>query len=128
MTWQPDSFVPPVLAPLALGHHLRSIRRADIHVDYPAVMGSQARLWSLFGARWDWPPPTLTVAQDLEDLVRHEREMGSRSSFNYCILDETESELFGCVHIDPPEEETPHGMDAEVCWWVTDFAAGTALG
>ena len=127
MTWLPDSFVPPMSAPLALGYHLRPIRGADIHLDYPAVMGSQGRLWSLFGARWDWPPPTLTFAQDLEDLVRHEREMESRSSFNYCILDDEESELFGCVYIDPPEEETPEGVDAEVCWWVTDVAASTAL-
>jgi hypothetical protein len=127
VTWLPPEFVHPSRAELATGHHLRPIRGTDIDVDYPAVMGSQARLWSIFGGRWEWPPSNLTLAHDFDDLVRHEREMVSQTSFNYCVLNEDESQLFGCVYIDPPEEDSPDGIDAEVCWWVVDEAVGTDL-
>jgi hypothetical protein len=127
MPWLPASFVPPAQVPLATGHHLRPIRGTDVFLDFPAVMGSQASLWSMFGARWGWPAPTMTIGEDLDDLVRHEREMESRQSFNYCLLDEGESQLLGCVYIDPPEEDSPVGVDAEASWWVIDAAAGTEL-
>jgi RimJ/RimL family protein N-acetyltransferase len=127
MGWLAPSFSPPAHVALATGHHLRPIRSADVLLDFPAVMESQASLWTMFGARWGWPPPTLTIDQDLTDLARHEREMESRESFNYCILDEGESQLLGCVYIDPPEEDSPVGVDAEICWWVIDAAVGTQL-
>jgi hypothetical protein len=48
-------------------------------------------------------------------------------SFNYCVLDPEESDLFGCVYIDPSDANSPELVDAEVCWWVTDAAVGTAV-
>jgi hypothetical protein len=88
-------------------------------------MGSQARLWSLFGAVWGWPPPTMSIEADQADLTRHEREIAAHESFNYCILDEAESELLDCIYIDPPEDGSP--ADAEICWWVVDRAVGQEL-
>jgi ribosomal protein S18 acetylase RimI-like enzyme len=67
----------------------------------------------------------MTFEQDHQDLIRHEREIAAHESFNYCILDDDESKLLGCVYIDPPEARTPEGVDAEVCWWVVDDLAGT---
>ena len=90
-------------------------------------MGSQANLWSLFGARWGWPSPTMTISQDLDDLVRHEREMESQRSYNYCILDNGDTQLLGCVYIDPPNTASPLDVDAEICWWIVDSAMGTEL-
>jgi hypothetical protein len=106
------------------GHHLRQIRADDLAIDYPAVMGSQPRLWALFGPVWGWPPADMTEEQDREDLRRHADEMARNESFNYAILDAEETALLGCVYIDPPEVD---GSDAEVCWWVVDDEVGSDL-
>jgi hypothetical protein len=66
----------------------------------------------------------MTREQDREDLARHEREIRARQSFNYALLDDHETALFGCVYIDPPEKV---GADAEISWWVVDDAAGSEL-
>jgi len=104
---------------LATGHHLRQIREADVDIDYPAVMGSRESLWAKFGELWGWPPPDMTLEQDRADLARHAREMEANESFNYAVLDAGETELLGCVYIDPP----PAGADAEASWWVVDAHA-----
>lgn len=122
--WLSAGFEPPARLDLPTGHHLRPIRAADIDVDYPAVMGSQERLWSIFGRAWGWPPPTMTREEDEADLARHEAEMVARESFNYAVLDEHETELLGCVYVDPPFKR---GAEADVCWWVVDAEAGGPL-
>jgi hypothetical protein len=124
VAWLPDDFVHPVHVPLPTGHHLRPIRADDVDIDMPAVMGSRERLWSIFGEAWGWPPATMTHEQDREDLARHEAEIASHDSFNYALLDEAESELLGCVYIDPPEKA---GADAEVSWWVVDRLVGSEV-
>jgi Acetyltransferase (GNAT) domain len=124
MAWLPVGFVHPASVEVMDGYHLRPIRAADVDLDYPAVMGSQAHLWSIFGEAWGWPPPTMTREQDREDLARHEREIQAHQSFNYALLDDDETALFGCVYIDPPEKV---GADAEISWWVVDAAAGSEL-
>ena len=73
MSWLPEDFVHPIRVPVpGTGLHLRPIREADTPLDYPAVMGSQPRLWEVFGPAWDWPKPTLTYDEDRVDLLRHE--------------------------------------------------------
>ena len=52
MAWLPAEFVHPTWAPVCDGYHLRPITAADADLDYPAVMGSQPRLWSIFGQAW----------------------------------------------------------------------------
>jgi hypothetical protein len=125
MAWLPDGFVTPARLDLPTGHHLRPIREADIDLDYPAVMGSRERLWARYGDAWGWPPATMTYEADREDLARHEREIAAQETFNYAVLDEAETELLGCVYIDPPESEGDG--DAVVSWWVVDGHAGGAL-
>lgn len=115
--WLPDGFEPPARLDLPTGHHLRPIRAADLDLDYPAVMGSQERLWSIFGKAWGWPPPTMTREEDEADLARHEAEIAARESFNFAVLDQHETELLGCVYVDPPFKR---GAEADVCWWVVD--------
>src|SRR6185312_12210423 len=110
--------------PVGDGYHLRPIKAADADLDYPAVMGSQPRLWSIFGPAWGWPPASMTYEQDVEDLARHEAEIAGHQSFNYALLDDAETALLGCVYIDPPEKQ---GADAEVSWWLVDARAGTDL-
>jgi hypothetical protein len=126
VSWLPRGFAHPDRVELSTGHHLRPIRGSDVDIDYPAVMGSRERLWSLYGDAWGWPPSTMTVEQDRADLERHEREMQAHESFNYALLDEGETELLGCVYIDPPDDpEDP--ADAIVSWWVVDQMVDTAL-
>ena len=120
MGWLPDGFTHPERVELATGHHLRPIRESDVEIDFPAVMGSRERLWAKYGEAWGWPPPTMTLEQDRDDLAHHEAEIAAHETFNYAILDEAETELLGCVYIDPPQEAASPGTDAVVSWWVVD--------
>jgi hypothetical protein len=122
--WLPAGFEHPGRVDLATGHHLRPIRENDAAIDYPAVMGSRERLWTIFGEPWGWPPETMTVEQDRADLARHEREIRDHLSFNYAVLDADESTLLGCVYIDPAERI---GADADISWWVVDTEVGGPL-
>lgn len=125
MAWLPDDFVHPLRADLPTGHHLRPIREADTAIDFPAVMAEQQRLWAIYGEAWGWPPSTMTEEQDRADLARHEREIEAHESFNYALFDDAETELLGCVYVDPPEKAGD--ADAEVSWWVVERLAGTGV-
>jgi hypothetical protein len=124
MGWLPVDFAHPLRIAVPGGYHLRPIAAADADLDYPAVMGSRERLWSIYGDAWGWPPATMTYQQDLKDLARHEAEIAAHESFNYALLDDAETALLGCVYIDPPEKA---GADAEICWWIVDERLGTGL-
>ncbi len=127
MTWLRRRFIPPARVDLPTGHHLRPIREADVEVDYPAVMGSRERLWAKYGTAWGWPPATMTYEEDKEDLARHEAEIVAREAFNYAVLNEEETELLGCVYIDPADDKSPAGSDAVASWWLVEHAMGTPL-
>ena len=122
MSWLPVDFVHPVHVPVpGTALHLRPITEADTAIDYPAVMGSRERLWEIFGPAWSWPKATMTFDDDRRDLRRHAEEIAAHQSFNYALLDEGETAIFGCVYIDPPERA---GSDGEVSWWVGDDYVG----
>jgi hypothetical protein len=127
MPWLASDFQHPERLDLPTGHHLRPIRAGDVEIDYPAVMGSRERLWAKYGELWGWPPAHMTYEADREDLARHEREIAAHETFNYAVLDRDETELLGCVYVDPPDERTPEGTDALVSWWVVDREAGGDL-
>lgn len=123
MPWLTDDFVHPVRVDLGTGEHLRPIRESDVDIDMPAVMGSRGRLWSIYGEAWGWPPVTMTHEQDRADLKHHEDEIEAHLSFNYALLDQGETELLGCVYLDPAEKV---GADADISWWVVDRLVGSA--
>ena len=125
MTWLPAGFVHPLRAELPTGQHLRPIRESDTAIDFPVVMANRERLWAVYGAAWGWPPESMTEEQDREDLARHERDIEAHESYNYALFDEGETELLGCVYIDPPEKAG--NADAEVSWWVVERLAGTEV-
>ena len=124
MTWLPVDFVAPRSVDLGDRHHLRPIHPDDTELDMIAVMGSQARLWSIYGEAWGWPPATMTAEEDRADLARHADEMTRNESFNYALFDAGETALLGCVYIDPPERQD---ADAEISWWVVDDLVGGEL-
>lgn len=123
-SWLPDDWQHPTRVDLPTGHHLRPIRASDVDLDMVAVMGSQERLWSIYGRAWGWPPATMTGEEDRVDLARHEAEIEAHESFNYALFDADETQLLGCVYIDPPEKV---GADAEISWWVVDPLVGTPV-
>jgi hypothetical protein len=125
--WLPDGFVHPGRADLPTGHHLRPIREDDVDIDYPAVMGSRERLWAKYGEVFGWPPAAMTYEFDQADLARHQAEIAANQTFNYALLNADETELLGCVYIDPAEPSSPPGSDAVASWWVIDSAVGTEL-
>ncbi len=124
MGWLPSDFEHPLTVAVPTGHHLRPIRATDVALDLPAVMGSRERLWSIYGQAWGWPPATMTPEQDREDLAHHEDEAMRHQSFNFALFDEAESELIGCVYIDPPEKQ---GCEAEISWWVREEYLGSEV-
>ena len=123
MTWVDPAFERPARLDLPTGHHLRPIRAADAEIDLPAVMATRDRLWRQYGEAWGWPPESMTVAVDRQDLAHHEEEMRAGEGFNYAILDAAETELLGCVYVYPSEADA----DADVSWWLDDEALGTEL-
>ena len=123
MPWLPEEFVHPLRVELPPHGHLRPMGAAATEIDFPAVMGSRERLWSIYGRAWGWPPATMTLEQDREDLAHHERDIAAHDSFLYGLFDEAETELLGCVYVDPPEKAG--GADAEVSWWVVDRLVGS---
>jgi hypothetical protein len=127
MTWLLEGFTHPQRVDLPTGHHLRPIREADVDIDYPAVMGSRERLWARYGPVWGWPPASMSYEADREDLARHEAEIAAHETFNYAVFDEAETELLGCVYIDPPDDDSPPDTDAVASWWVVDQAVGSEL-
>ncbi len=123
MSWLPDDFAHPTNVSIGdAGHHLRPIHPDDTELDMIAVMGSQQRLWSIYGEAWGWPTPTMTAEADREDLLRHALEIERHESFNYALFDRDETVLLGCVYIDPPAKP---GADAEISWWVIDSLVGS---
>jgi RimJ/RimL family protein N-acetyltransferase len=126
MPWLAPDFVHPTRVDLACGYHLRPIAAEDVELDFPAVMGSRDRLWAIYGEAWGWPPATMTVEQDREDLAHHAAEIEAHESFNYAVLDQDESRLVGCVYLDPARDSEPD-VDAVVSWWVVDDLVGSEL-
>lgn len=124
MSWIASDFDYPKRLDLPTGHHLRPIRADDAEIDLPAVMGSRESLWEIYGKAWGWPPETMGLEADRDDLQHHADEMEAREGFNFAILDNGETELFGCVYIYPSEDA---GADADVSWWLVDAATGTDL-
>ncbi len=127
MSWIAADFTHPEHVELPTGHHLRPIRESDVDLDHPAVMGSRERLFAKYGQAWGWPPEGMTHEADREDLAHHAAEIAAHETFNYAVLDAGETELLGCVYLDPPDEHAPAGSEVVASWWVVDDAVGTDL-
>jgi len=125
--WLPDGFEHPERVELLTGHHVRPIREADVDIDYPAVMGSRERLWAMYGETWGWPSEDFSHEDDRVDLARHEAEIAAHETFNYAVLDEGETQVLGCIYIEPPNPGSPEGSDAFASWWVVDEHRGGEL-
>ena len=100
---------------------LRPLRATDVALDYDAVMSSpeMLRRWS----QGTWPADDFTLAGNLADLERHEREHHERVAFTFTVLSPDEKRCLGCVYFTPvgPEAATlcPGAEHAtQVGFWV----------
>jgi len=107
---------------------LRPLRATDVELDYDAVMSSAEELRRWSGS--EWPADGFTLAENLADLERHEREHNERKAFTFTVLGPEGTRCLGCVHVVPvwPEaarlcEGAAHA--AAVGFWVrTSEVAG----
>jgi RimJ/RimL family protein N-acetyltransferase len=100
---------------------LRPLRASDVALDYDAVMSDPAALrrWS----QTSWPADDFTLAENLADLERHEREHREGLAFTFTVLSPDQARCLGCVYMRPPRPEvaalvpgTPHTANVE--FWV----------
>jgi len=122
--WLPPGWRPPRRLELPTGHRLRPIRPSDVNLHLRAVLESQERLWARYGPAWQWPPRSLTVDQDREQLRRREADAEQHRSFTYALFDLGETALLGCVDIDPAPGG---GTTAAVSWWVVDWLVASPI-
>jgi len=100
---------------------IRTLTVNDVVKDYDAVMTSVEHLKTVWpGSKW---PEGLTFEQDLIDLGWHQKEFQTRRSFAYTVVTPSETQVIGCVYIDPTRRS---GFDAEVFLWVrqSELAGG----
>lgn len=91
---------------------LRMLTVNDVVKDYDAVMTSVEHLKTIWpDSQW---PEGLTFEQDLIDLGWHQKEFQRRRSFAYTVVTPSESQVTGCVYINPTSKR---GYDAVVYLW-----------
>ena len=93
---------------------IRMLSVNDVVKDYDAVMTSIEHLKEMF-PNSGWPSKELTFEQDLIDLGWHQKEFQMRSSFAYTVVSLDESQVLGCLYINPSDKA---GFDAEIYMWV----------
>jgi hypothetical protein len=92
--------------------------------DYKAVTASASKIRYLFGPSNDWPSESISFEENLNDLIRHEKEFTERTAFAYAIIDKVGTEYLGCVYINPVESQINGNSSepmcqAEVYFWVS---------
>jgi heme oxygenase len=91
---------------------LRMLTVNDVVKDFDAVVTSTEHLKTIWpGGSW---PDGLTLEQDLIDLGWHQKEFQRRRSFAYTVVTPSESQVTGCVYINPTSKR---GYDAVVYLW-----------
>lgn len=96
---------------------IRMLTVNDVVKDYDAVMTSIDHLQEMFLPIWNWPTEELTIEQDLIDLGWHQKEFQRRSSYAYTVVSLDESQVLGCLYIDPCDKSS---FDAEIYMWVRE--------
>lgn len=82
---------------------LAPLKTAHVEIDFEAVVSSREllRIWS----QSDWPSDDFTLADNREDLARHESEHNDSEAFTYTIMSPDGTECLGCVYIEPLPEK-----------------------
>jgi len=97
------------------GYALRPLTIEHTERDYQAVMETAQRLRA--SAPNGWPRPGFTLEENHEDLRRHQEEFEQGLSFAYTMLSPDETEVLGCVYLNPPRKSAD---DVDVHMWVRE--------
>jgi hypothetical protein len=85
--------------------------------DFAAWTSSAGHIRSTPGwAGHDWPDLSMTLQDNMGDLVRHARDFEERSGFTYTVEETGTGETIGCVYIYPVKAGAEG--DAQVRSWV----------
>jgi hypothetical protein len=97
----PDDFVVP-RSLVCAAFFLEPLGPEHNEGDYRAWTSSIAHIRATPGFEGrSWPPPSMTLAENLGDLEQHAAEFAARSGFTYTVLDVGSDEIIGCVYIYP---------------------------
>ncbi len=94
----PDDFDVP-LTHVCDGERLEPLSAALASEDHAAISASVKRIRHLFGSHNDWPPATLSDAENRADIARHERAFAARQGFTFSLLGRTTGDYRGCFYI-----------------------------
>lgn len=84
--------------------------------DHPAWTQSIDHIRATPGfAGRQWPPDSMTLSQNLQDLQWHRQEYAERASFAYAVLAAGDGAYVGCVYFYPPRTDE---FDVDVRSWV----------
>jgi hypothetical protein len=119
------SFVPAgFVAPTALvtaEFRLEPLGPQHNVADYAAWTSSIEHIKATPGfADWDWPDESLTIDDNLSDLVEHEQDFAGRMGFTYTVLDPHSGDVIGCLYLYPAKRP---GHDVSVRSWVVSDRA-----
>lgn len=114
----PDGFSPPAGFETRQ-FRVRKLTIQDVDKDYQAIISSIDHLSGVFGPNNPWPPPNLTLEQNLTDLKWHEDQFDERKSFAYTVVSLDEKSCIGCVYFYPIEERN---FEANIYFWVSKVA------
>lgn len=115
MAFVPDTFVVPT-GLVAPGFRLEPLGPQHNEADYATWTSSIDHIKATPGfADWDWPDASLSIDDNLADLVEHQQDFAKRIGFTYTVLDPTDGDVIGCVYIYPARRS---GFDVQVRSWV----------
>lgn len=116
-----NSFIPSDFeVPTKLKHtmfRLEILEPGINDLDYEAVMSSKENLRSVFAEHDDWPADGMTLDENLQDLITHEKEFLAREAFAFTVLSPDNSICIGCLYIEPCNRDN---TDAEIYFWIRD--------
>jgi RimJ/RimL family protein N-acetyltransferase len=85
------------------GFLVRPLRPADVELDHEAVMSSREFLYD-----WEqdppYPPEDFSVADNLEDLQKMDRNHCDGSRFTYTVMNGDETQVLGCIYLLPTDD------------------------
>ena len=93
---------------------IRMLTVNDVVKDYDAVMSSIEHLKKMYPTS-SWPSKDLSLEQDLIDLGWHQKEFQMKSSFAYTVVSLDESQVLGCLYINPVKKGD---YNARITMWI----------
>jgi hypothetical protein len=115
MPFVPESFAVPT-ALMTAEFRLEPLGPQHNDADFAAWTPSVAHIKATPGfADWRWPDESLTITDNLRDLVKHEQDFTDRIGFTYTVLTEG-GDVIGCVYLYPSRRPE---FDVDVRSWVS---------